>query len=103
MMSSPLADFLSRLQEDSTLSTNVVVVSDNARTPSRTVVVAHTVYSQKPVRPSRWGPEVKKIQPSPKVPARGLSPYLPTVYVCAQRIGVPFPAVPSLQHRLLDE
>jgi hypothetical protein len=103
MVSSPLAGFLSRLQGDSTLSSSVVVVSDNARI-SRTVV-AHIVYSQKPVRRSRWGPEMQKIQPSPKVPARGLSPYLPTVFIHAQRMDVPFPALSSLQHdpRLLDE
>jgi hypothetical protein len=72
MVSSPLADFLSRLQEDKTLSTNVAVVSDNARGRA---VVAHTVYSQKLAKRSRWGPGKEKSKRSPEVPVRGLSPY----------------------------
>jgi hypothetical protein len=90
-MSSPLADFLSRLQEDGTLSTNVPVVSDNAR--AWTPVVAHTVNSHKSPKRSRWGQGKEKNKRSLEVPARGLSPYLPTAYIYKQRTDVPFPAL----------
>jgi hypothetical protein len=92
MVSSPLADFMSRLQEGSTLSVNVAVVSDNART--RTRVVAPTVYSQKPARRSRWGPEKEKGQElSPKVPSRRVNSEH------TQRMDEPLPALSTrLQH-----
>jgi hypothetical protein len=63
-MTSPLADFMTRLQQEKSLSPHIALVSDNARIANR--VIIRNGY-HKPARPSRWAAE-KKTQISPQAP-----------------------------------
>jgi hypothetical protein len=111
-MSSPLADFMTRLQQVNSLSTDIALISDNARNANR--VIVHTGY-HKPARPSRWAAEKKtqispqapprrgsiewKAEISPKFPSRPISPRAPSRQssICIKCVA---PKLPSRQNSL---
>jgi hypothetical protein len=79
-MSSPLADFMTGLQQHHLLSTNIAVVSDNAWIASQHAITYNG--DRKPAWPSRWAAE-KKTHISPNDPSRqgsitSLAPKLPS-------------------------